>query len=174
MKNSLLNEHQRTAVLLPDEAIHKFAKSGLGSKRNSSVHEKLFKSGIGSIRKKTLKQITAKKERERKELSFMPETNTHMRMESRRRSQKDFLDDMKSFSDQKNAKLYSQIQKKRLDERKSMNSHFKRRKSQSPDFTKLNKLYKKGVKKQIERNQSVMNTLRSLDRYFPSHSYLYV
>ena len=100
-----------------------------------------------------LKQQQQRIEEQVKEYSFQPKTNRN-KFSDRRRSMQDFITDMEAFSKRKNSKIVEEQQKKKQEESKLNNSFFRARASRSPDFTKLNQLYDKGVKKQLMRSVS--------------------
>ena len=123
------------------------------SRPQDSVHERLYRSNIGNISEFIIQEVDMKTMQEEKELKFIPKTNKS-RLHSKRRSMQDFLNDMKVFSDKQVKKVQNIAHKQKEIEDKEINKFFKSTRSRSPNYDKIDKLYKHGVEKQRLRSKS--------------------
>lgn len=164
IENSIQNNFNVPAILLTDKGINNYKKeikskvnrSDLGEKgEQKSVYERLYNTNIKKISKYVELQEMNRKEKEILETSFKPKTNSS-KFGSRRRSQNDFINDMTKFNRNKEFKIRNQLAKRALEEDKIVNSYFsaKKNRSKSPDLSKINNLYNRGVRKQLQRSIS--------------------
>jgi hypothetical protein len=157
VQNSLKNSPGQPAVLLTNHEIQKIKKVANINKspHSQSVYNRLYNTATKKVSDYALKLEQNKSEKEKSEASFRPNLiakSTHLG--DRRRSMKDFIQDMNSFNQKKESKILEQLRMKKVEESKHTNSFFKRKGSRSPDYAKLKHLYENGLRKQRMRSIS--------------------
>jgi len=154
IKNSMVKDKYPSLLLTNREIKNMKRNEKLQkSKQNKTVYDRLYQTNTKKVSDYSVKLEKQRVEKELQDESFRPRINSS-KFDSRRRSMKDFIEDMNHFSHKKESKIMEELRRKQRNESQLTNSFFKHSCSRSPDFTKLNNLYDKGVKKQRMRSIS--------------------
>lgn len=115
IQNSIKNSPSQPAVLLTNREIQKIKKVAKSNKGQhcQSVYDRLYNTATKKVSDFAMKLEQNKSEKEKSEASFRPNLiakTTHLG--DRRRSMKDFIQDMNTFNQKKENKLLEQLRKK--------------------------------------------------------------
>ncbi|CAI2378801.1 unnamed protein product [Moneuplotes crassus] len=161
IENSINHDASAPSLLLTNREIKNYKQrlmAKAAAKKNDqskTVYERLYNTNIRKVSKYVEDQAKEIEEREKMQTYFKPKTN-RSKFGTRRRSHNDFINDINTFKRRKDFQIQHKAMRQEMEESKIVNSFFqgKKDRSKSPDYDKINHLYKQGVQKQLQRSIS--------------------